>query len=560
MANDVPQSATRTPPPQAHDNFLVASSISKRFGITQALSEVSVSFRKGEIHALMGENGAGKSTLGKIISGLYRQDSGTITLDGVELPPGSIDASFAAGVRIVHQELAQCPNLSVAENLSLHDMPRNALGVVDFRTMRERAATLVHTLDPDIDVTAPLGLLSPGRRQICQIAAALDERTGHGPSGQGTGPRVIVFDEPTSSLSVAEADRLLEITRGLAKRGLTIIYVSHRMGEIFQVCDRVTVLRDGQFVATTPIADLDEPTLVEQMIGRRIATPTRGEHARPSTSAHNDDQHGAALGASHAHVAPGRVMLEVDGLSAPSRLDTISLQVRAGEIVGIGGLVGAGRSELLNAIFGLDPQATGTIRVEGRDMPITVTHAIDAGLGYVPEDRRNQGLFFLLGIDENIVMPFMSRMARALGIRAMGDESRAVTQRCTDFRVKAASHASLPGELSGGNQQKLLIARWMTPSTKVLLLDEPTRGIDVGTKAEVYRIVREAADKGLAVLLVSSEMPELLALSDRVLVMCSGRITGELKGDDMTQANILRLATVDSGLNQDPAARAVASV
>lgn len=553
MANDVPQPTARS-----NDAFLVASNISKRFGITQALSDVSVSFRKGEIHALMGENGAGKSTLGKIISGLYRQDSGTITLDGVDLPPGSIDASFAAGVRIVHQELAQCPNLSVAENLSLHDMPRSALGIVDFRTMRERAAKLVHALDPDIDVDAPLGLLAPGRRQICQIAAALDDRAGHGPSGQGTGPRVIVFDEPTSSLSVAEADRLLEITRGLASRGLTIIYVSHRMGEIFQVCDRVTVLRDGQFVATTPIADLDEPTLVEQMIGRRIATPTRGEHARTSATPntahashnteHDNDQHAAALGASHAHVAPGRVMLEVSGLSSPRKLDDISLQVRAGEIVGIGGLVGAGRSELLNAIFGLDPRATGTVRVEDRDMPITVKHAIDAGLGYVPEDRRNQGLFFLLGIDENIVMPFMSRMSKALGIRAMSDESRAVTQRCTDFRVKAASHASLPGELSGGNQQKLLIARWMTPSTKVLLLDEPTRGIDVGTKAEVYRIVREAADKGLAVLLVSSEMPELLALSDRVLVMCSGKITGELKGDDMTQSNILRLATVDSGL------------
>lgn len=553
VANVVPQPPGLAPasPTQAHDAFLVASNISKRFGITQALSDVSVSFRTGEIHALMGENGAGKSTLGKIISGLYRQDSGTITLDGVDLPPGSIDASFAAGVRIVHQELAQCPNLSVAENLSLHDMPRNAMGVVDFRTMRDRAANLIHTLDPDIDVTAPLGLLSPGRRQICQIAAALDDRAGHG-TNRGTGPRVIVFDEPTSSLSVAEADRLIDITRGLAKRGLTIIYVSHRMGEIFQVCDRVTVLRDGQFVATTPIADLDEPTLVEQMIGRRITTPTRGEHARPSTSpsanSMRDDQHAAALGASHAHVAPGRVMLEVNGLSSPKLLDDISLQVRAGEIVGIGGLVGAGRSELLNAIFGLDPRATGRVRVDGRDMHITAKDAIDAGLGYVPEDRRNQGLFFLLGIDENIVMPFMSRMAKALGIRAMRDESHAVTHRCADFRVKAASHASLPGELSGGNQQKLLIARWMTPATKVLLLDEPTRGIDVGTKAEVYRIVREAADKGLAVLLVSSEMPELLALSDRVLVMCSGRITGELKDDDMTQSNILRLATVDSGV------------
>ena len=253
-----------------HNEFLRVEGVSKRFGITQALSDVSVTFRAGEVHALMGENGAGKSTLGKAIAGLHKPDTGSITLDGQQLKLGSIDDAFAAGVRIVHQELAQCPNLSVAENLCLHDMPRGKLGMVDFDEMVRRAETLVHRLDPTIDVRKPLGGLSPGKRQICQIAASLEDGVERG----GSSPRVIVFDEPTSSLSIAEADRLGEIVRELASQGLTIIYVSHRMGEIFSCCDRVSVLRDGKFVATNDVKGLDEATLVEQMIGRRVVTPT----------------------------------------------------------------------------------------------------------------------------------------------------------------------------------------------------------------------------------------------------------------------------------------------
>lgn len=515
---------------ESHDILLKAEHISKRFGITQALDDVSVSFRRGEIHALMGENGAGKSTLGKVIAGLHKQDSGTVTLFDVmgsahELAPGSLKGASAAGVRIVHQELAQCPNMSVAENLALHDMPRTRLGLVDYRTMRERAAALVHRLDPSIDVEAPLGDLSPGRRQICQIAASLEDSSATG----GVAPRLIVFDEPTSSLSVAEADRLLEIARQLAREGLTIVYVSHRMGEIFAVADRVTVLRDGKFVATTPINELDEPTLVQQMIGRRIETARQGEFARSAMRAAS---------------APAR--LEVKNLTSLGKLRDISLAVREGDIVGVGGLVGCGRSELLNAIFGIDFAADGSVKVDGKDIGTRDTKAmITAGVGYVPEDRRLQGLFFQLGVGENIVLPFMPALARLFGIRAFSHESMTIGEKVTDYRVKTASTRSLPGELSGGNQQKLLLARWMGKKTRVLLLDEPTRGIDVGTKAEVYKLIRAAADQGTAVLLVSSEMPELLALSDRVLVMCDGRITGELTGSDMTQANILRLATVD---------------
>lgn len=513
--------------PTTQPVLLRAEGISKRFGITQALDNVTVEFRRGEVHALMGENGAGKSTLGKVIAGLHKQDTGTVTIDGRTLTPGSLDDAFAAGVRIVHQELAQCPNLSVAENLCLHAIPKKGL-TVDFAAMEDRAARLVHKLEPSIDVSKPLGLLSPGHRQICQIAAALDEEGPHG------GAKVIVFDEPTSSLSIHETDRLLAIARDLAASGVTVIYVSHRMSEIFACCDRVSVLRDGKYVATSIVADIDEPTLVEQMIGRRLSTP--GAKAAEALA----DEAGVPR-----HVSTDApVKLRVSNISSPGKVHNASLEVRAGEVLGIGGLVGAGRSELLDAIFGLDTNASGTVEVDGVDTSGRgCRDAIDAGMGYVPEDRRLQGLFLNLGIDENILAPMMPELSTA-GVRGLAAEQEEASRRVKRFQIKTASlKDTTPDELSGGNQQKLLIARWMRDTTKVLLLDEPTRGIDVGTKAEVYRLVQEAAAQGLAVLLVSSEMPELLALSDRILVMGDGHIRGELTGADMTQVNILTLAT-----------------
>lgn len=517
--------------------ILRAEHISKRFGITQALDDVSVEFVRGEVHALMGENGAGKSTLGKVISGLHKQDAGDVVIDGQRLMPGSIDDAFAAGVRIVHQELAQCPNLSVAENLCLHDLPRTKAGLIDRGAMRRRAARVVHRIEPSIDVDAELGSLSPGHRQICQIAASLDDEARAGAHSA----RVIVFDEPTSSLSIAETERLLDIVRGLAGQGLTIIYVSHRMSEIYACCDRVTVLRDGKFVATSRVADTPEPDLVEQMIGRRLETPT-GRLRTPGGEAHALR---SLAGADERTDASGGVpALEVLSMSSPGLLHDCSLSVKPGEIVGIGGLVGSGRSELLNAIFALDAAASGEVRVGGVEIAArSPRDLIEAGVGYVPEDRRVQGLFFDLSVAENTVVPYMQRLAGALGIRRRGAEHALVSEQFREFRVKTASHASVPGELSGGNQQKLLIARWMQHDSKVLLLDEPTRGIDIGTKTDVYKLIHAAADRGVAILLVSSEMPELLALSDRVLVMAEGRIAGELTGDDMTQKNILTLAT-----------------
>lgn len=518
------------------DAVLVAKNISKRFGQTQALSDVSVSFRAGEVHALMGENGAGKSTLGKVIAGLHKQDTGTISLLGQTLEPGSLDASFRAGIRIVHQELAQCPNLSVAENLCLHDLPTRA-GRVDFKEMVRRAEDLVHQLDSSIDVRRPLGLLSPGRRQICQIAASLD-RAEDGSANA----KVIVFDEPTSSLSISEADTLMGITRQLSNDGLTIIYVSHRMSEIFSCCDRVSVLRDGKFVATNIVSEIDEPTLVEQMIGRRLTTPGAKGSLRAAISNLTEDD-------DHAPVSAEPRMI-VRNLNSPGKLHNISFELCPGEVLGVGGLVGAGRSELFDALFGIDKRVTGSIVVDGNDIAGKGTRAAikaGVGVGYVPEDRRIQGLFFNLGIDENILAPIMPEIAGAAGIRKGSQELEIVQRRIEKFQIKTASlRATTPGELSGGNQQKLLIARWMTQNTRVLLLDEPTRGIDVGTKAEVYKLIREAADAGLAILLVSSEMPELLALSDRILVMSDGRIQGELTDAEMTQTNILTLATKEN--------------
>lgn len=537
------------------DPLLIVEQLSKRFGVTRALTDVSCSFLPGEVHALMGENGAGKSTLGKAIAGLHKPDSGRILIDNHELRPGSIHDASAHGIRIVHQELAQCPNLSVAENLCLHDLPRTRLGLIDRRAMLDRAAAIVHRLEPSIDVSAPLGSLPPGHRQICQIAASLDEAACK--------PRVIVFDEPTSSLSIAEADRLLKIVRQIAAQGITVLYVSHRMGEIFAACDRVTVLRDGHYIATSTIKEIDEPTLVEQMLGRRLEltaasrgdpapsgpdadTPTRAAVAAPGepTTAARE------LPASSTPSAPP--ILTVSHLSS-RRIFDISLNIHPGEILGIGGLVGAGRSEVLDAIFGVDSHATGSVTIDSKLIPRAQPRAmIRAGVGYVPEDRRLQGLFFQLGIDENIVLPFMPRLARAAAIRSLSAERTLVTQRMSDFRVKAASPRSLPGQLSGGNQQKLLIARWLGPDTRLLLLDEPTRGIDVGTKAEIYRLIRAAASRGLAVLLVSSEMPELLALSHRILVMAGGQITGHLQGSEMTQTNILTLATREHRASMPP--------
>ncbi len=494
--------------------------VSKRYGPTRALVDVSLALRAGEVHALMGENGAGKSTLGRILAGQCRPDAGSLEIAGRTLAPGDADGAFAAGIRIVHQEPTLCPHLSVAENIGLRALtrvrgPGRALGIVDRRALRERAAETLGALERGIDPDAIVGRLGPGRRQIVQIGAAL----------AAPGARVLILDEPTSALAGAEVERLLRIVRELAGRGITVVYITHRMGEVFACCDRATVLRDGRFIATTPVGELDEPTLVARMAGRTIE---RDGAARAP---------GGAGGGARA--APA---IEVSRLSSPGRLDGVSLTVEAGEIVGIGGLVGAGRSELLEAIFGLDARSTGVVRVAGREIRTRTARAMmAAGVGCVPEDRRYLGLFFHLGLDENILLPRMPALAR-WGWRGRRAERALVAERVASMRIRAASTRARPASLSGGNQQKLLLARWLTPEVRALLLDEPTRGIDVATKAEVHRAIRAVAARGAGVLLVTSDMEELLLLADRVVVLAGGGVTGELTGEAMTSEGILRLA------------------
>ncbi|MEM9559121.1 MAG: sugar ABC transporter ATP-binding protein [Planctomycetota bacterium] len=503
-------------------------SLDKHFGPTVALDNVSLELRAGEVHALLGENGAGKSTLSRVLAGLVMPDRGEVTVDAKRMRTGSIAASRRAGIRLVHQELALCPNLSVAENLSLHAPPKRA-GRIDHRAMIERAEALLRPLEPGIDPRTPVGSLGPGYRQICQIALAL---AGESTDAEGAHPaRVIVFDEPTSSLSIAETHRLLRIIADLRRDGLAIVYVSHHLDEVFRCCDRATVLRDGRVVATQAIADTDERTLVKQMVGRDLAP---------------------AAPRSLALASPGAVpALEVGDLRSPRGLHGVSLRVMPGEIVGVAGLVGAGRSDLLDAIFGLDRAARGSVRVNGVDCSrrgaARVRAMLRAGVGLVPEDRREQGLFPNLTVRDNLLAPRLHTLAGPLGLRRPLTERRESDRMIGAFRIKASNPSiDTPRALSGGNQQKLIISRWLAMTRTLLLLDEPTRGIDVGTKAEIHDLIRRAVDDGLGVLLVSSDMPELLALSDRLLVMAGGAIRGSFDRDDATPERILNLATGSS--------------
>ena len=486
--------------------FLSFHGITKRFAGVHALEGVGFAVEEGSCHALMGENGAGKSTLGKILAGVHRADTGEIRLNGRVVSPPNPHAARKLGLAMVHQELAFCPNLTIAENLCLGDLPAHA-GVLSRPAMRTRAREMLAAMDAPFDVDRPLGELTTGQEQLVQIAAAV-----------GTGARVIVFDEPTSSLSVAESEHLFSLLARLRERRITVLYVSHRMDEIFRLCDRVTVLRDGRHVATGAVADTSPEALVHQMIGRDI-TPHEPAHA------------GRPLG-------PER--LRVEGLSSPGRFSGVEFTLRAGEVLGLAGLVGAGRSEVAHAIFGLDRAATGSVWVGGNPLPLgRVGAAMQAGLGFLPEDRKRLGLLLSLNCRENTSLAALPRLATA-GIVRRGAERVLVQHYADRLRVKAPSLEAPVRELSGGNQQKIALAKWLARECPVLLVDEPTRGVDVGAKAEIHRLLDTLAAAGTAILLISSELPELMALSRRILVLREGRMAGELSRPEFSQAAILR--------------------
>jgi ABC-type sugar transport system ATPase subunit len=493
--------------PPAAEPIVRFEGIGKRFGGVVALDDVSFALGAGSCHALCGENGAGKSTLGRILAGVLSPDAGRLWVAGRPVRFAGPRDALRAGIAMVHQERAFCANLSVAENLCLGDLPARGL-FVDRAQARRRARAMLESAGVDLDVDRPAGTLTVGQQQMAQIAAAT-----------GAGARVIVFDEPTSSLGEHEARQLFALLTRLKAQGVTSLYVSHRMPEIFRLCDTVTVLRDGRHVATQPRAGLSEAALVQMMIGRRL------EEYFPR----------------HLEQPTGREMLRVEGLSSPGHFREISFSLHAGEVLGLAGLVGAGRSELAQALFGLDARATGRVLVEGRALRLGGPGpALRAGVGLVPEDRLRQGLVALLGGTLNATLPFVSRLAR-LGFIRRRAERALVREEFARLRVRTP-HVDFPvAGLSGGNQQKVVLARWLAQRCRLLILDEPTRGIDVGAKAEIHALVDRLAADGHAVLLISSELPELLALSTRILVLRGGRLVGELPRAAASEQSVLRL-------------------
>jgi ABC-type sugar transport system ATPase subunit len=489
-------------------SFLEFHGITKRFPGVLALQDVSFGIERGSCHALIGENGAGKSTLGRILAGVHQADAGEILLEGKPIRPLSPLAARRLGVAMVHQELAFCPNLSVAENLCLGDLPQGAGGWVHRGELRRRAEAMLATIGLTLDVDRPVGSLSIGQEQLLQIAAAV-----------GTGARIIVMDEPTSSLSGGETRELFRLVRELKARGITLVYVSHRLEELFALCDRITVLRDGRHVATEEVAATTASRVIQQMIGRELLVQTPR----------------------HLTLAPGPELLRVEQLGSPGRFRDIDFTLRAGEVVGLAGLVGAGRSEVAQALLGLDRRATGRVAVKGRELPLgSIDAALAAGLGLVPEDRKRQGLVLSLNCRENTSLASLPRLSR-LGWLRHGEERTLARREADRLRVKTPSLETGVASLSGGNQQKIALAKWLARDCDILIVDEPTRGIDVGAKAEIYRLLDELAAAGKAILVISSELPELIGLCRRILVMREGRLAGELPRADFSEAALLRL-------------------
>jgi ribose transport system ATP-binding protein len=477
--------------------LLDAQRIEKSYPGVKALAGVNLSFDPGEVHALLGENGAGKSTLMKVIAGSVTPDRGRLVLDGAELPLGDAEASRERGVGIVYQELSLVPQRSVAENVMMGRWPRTRLGTVSWKRLRPEARRHLDRVGIAVDEARPVGELGMAERQQVELAKALS-----------TEVRVLLLDEPTSALSERETTRLFEIIRELKSAGVAILYVSHRLREILEIADRITVLRDGSLVDTVPATGVAEGELAQMMVGRKAGLAE------------------AAAGGS-ASVEGARVVLRARGLARPPRLKPIDLELREGEIVGVFGLVGAGRTRLARTLFGLEPAAEGTLELDGRpvhvDSPVA---AIRAGLGYVGEDR-TAGLVPRMSVASNITLASLSEVTRG-PVVDFGSERDLARRYFDELSIRAASIDQPVDSLSGGNQQKVVLARWTCSQARVLILDDPTRGIDVGAKEEVFRLVRELSARGVATLYLTSEIREARTLSHRVLVMSGGRVVSEV--------------------------------
>ncbi|MBM9595797.1 sugar ABC transporter ATP-binding protein [Roseitranquillus sediminis] len=472
--------------------------ISKSFGPVQALRDVSLTAHAGEVHALMGENGAGKSTLMKILSGAHAPDpGGEVLVGGERMPLGNPKLAKAHGVAVIYQELTLAPNLSVAQNVFLGN-EKSSRGIVNRRGMAAATRPILDRLGVSFRPDTKVARLSLGERQLVEIARAMS-----------TNARIIVMDEPTTSLSSRETEKLFAVIAGLKEQGIAIVYISHRMDEIYQLADRCSVLRDGAYVGTLSRDELDASRLVSMMVGRDLSTFYKKDH-KP-TEAERD------------------VVLAVEGLSDGVEVFDCSFKVHKGEVLGIAGLVGSGRTELLRLIYGADPATAGRVLLDGAEVtPKTPREALDHGIVYLTEDRKALGLFLDMSISDNVSMAVADRDAKAGGVRNFARAAERARSAIEALSIRAPSASLTVGALSGGNQQKVLLARLLETNPRVLLLDEPTRGVDVGAKSEIYRLIDGLAEQGLAIVMVSSELPEIVGVADRCLVMREGRIAGEV--------------------------------
>ncbi|MEV6367913.1 sugar ABC transporter ATP-binding protein [Micromonospora musae] len=489
--------------------LLVLDGVTKSFGAVAALRGVHLALHPGEAHALVGENGAGKSTLVKILAGAHAPDAGRLALDGRPLElRGPADAR-AAGIAVIYQEPTLFPDLSVAENIFMGRQPLRGLRRIDTAAMNRDAERLFARLGVRIDPTRPARGLSIADQQLVEIAKALSFDA-----------RILVMDEPTAALSGVEVERLFGVARSLCERGAAVLFISHRFDEVFDLCQRITVLRDGAWVSTDRTSDLTVDAVVRRMVGRDVSS------LYPKQDAPLRD-----------------TLLEVRGLGRAGVFSDVSFTVRGGEIVALAGLVGAGRSEVARAVFGVDRYDAGEVRVAGRPLPAgSPRRAIAAGLALVPEDRRQQGLVMELSVERNATLARRRALSR-LGLLVGGAE-RVEAQRWTRrLQVKTSRLGAAVATLSGGNQQKVVLAKWLATEPRILIIDEPTRGIDVGTKAEVHRLLSQLANEGLAILMISSELPEVLGMADRVLVMHEGRVVRELSRAEADETSVMFAAT-----------------
>ena len=494
--------------------ILNMTNIHKAFGPVRALRTAAFELRRGEIHALAGENGAGKSTLMHIIDGILQPDGGEILLDGKPVKISSPNAANRLGIGFVHQEIALCPEISVAENMFMSETGQSKSWFMNYRDLGKRAATILKEIG-DIDPASRAGDLSISQQQIVEIAKALTLDC-----------RILILDEPTAALTETEAQTLFRIMHRLAERGIAIIYISHRMAEIFEHCDRITVMRDGCHIRTENISEISPEEVVNSMVGRvldKLYPPKLAEEEKS-----ND------------------VILSVRGLNEAKRVFDVDFDLRRGEILGLAGLIGAGRSEIVRAVCRLEGKPKGEVTLRGRPLRLKdYRDSIREGLVYLSEDRKGDGLFLNMSIAANVSALDVGRISNGMGFIERRKEMKRADELGRRLKLRANSVGDAVSTLSGGNQQKVALAKMLSVEPQVVFLDEPTRGVDVGAKAEIHRQIRELAREGVGVIVISSELPELIGVSDRVLVVREGRIAGEVEGEDMTEEKIMQLASIN---------------